>query len=580
MSGKYLLDGGYGQLFEHGSDTKLVIKKTNIFMPNNASLIQPNLLECVFLTLFSNIHHGICKMKSITIDTKAQKYNITLKKANCDLQDYVINTGIWRRRRLFLPFLFQIVDTIYFLSKYGLIHGDIKPMNILCDEESIQLCDFGAILSFRVTNNFTNLCTFNYKPPESLFDNENNSIIWYDSKFDIWSLGMVCYYYFSGLNYITSHDVKTPNDEMMTKIKKRYTNPKIIELKRQFKETLIIKLQRLFTLLADYGIISNQPLIEKKLSMELSKYVTITNIKQMIIKTINKFNVSHSIELAQFEHEVVFDKKKIVTKDKIWRRLTSIHNISLHHITRPRPLQCHETIHCCKISPDKFEKNLLLMMNKNSSVDSVVIPEEHVDIIDRMTKIDPSKRISIEELRNHEIFKDIDKIMYIPIDLEIHYNREKAKKYKQNNVESRRHMVNFLYDMCDHFDILNCFVLTVRLVDKYYCDQEILIDNIYLICSCMLTIVTTLISNKILSFGSVYSCVSVFFKKITNSDIINTTIGLINFFNFKLYYETFDWILQKNEYILDYYKIRELVGEIEIFNKHNDYFVESYVSPV
>ena len=87
----------------------------------------------------------------------------------------------------------QIIEGIYEIHKYGILHRDLKLENILIDERDsklkIKLIDFG-LSKVVLENKNTNECygTFLYSAPEVLLN------IPYNLNIDLWSLGIIIFY--------------------------------------------------------------------------------------------------------------------------------------------------------------------------------------------------------------------------------------------------------------------------------------------------------------------------------------------------------------------------------------------------
>ena len=87
----------------------------------------------------------------------------------------------------------QIIEGIYELHKYGILHRDLKLENILIDDRNsklnIKLIDFG-LSKVVLENKNTNECygTFLYSAPEVLLN------IPYNLNIDLWSLGIIIFY--------------------------------------------------------------------------------------------------------------------------------------------------------------------------------------------------------------------------------------------------------------------------------------------------------------------------------------------------------------------------------------------------
>ena len=134
---------------------------------------------------------------------------IMMELLGCNLKQLLLKV----ETNSFSPFLIKkllhnLVSAVDFLENYSLVHGDIKPSNILWNMNSncFQLIDFG--LSFR-TDNSKKECQLiqspGYRAPEVLAWNKmvlNSSSefpnIHLDSAIDIWSIGCVVVYASTG----------------------------------------------------------------------------------------------------------------------------------------------------------------------------------------------------------------------------------------------------------------------------------------------------------------------------------------------------------------------------------------------
>ena len=87
----------------------------------------------------------------------------------------------------------QLVDSLTVAHEVGVIHRDIKPQNLLLDEDGVlKVMDFGvARLAERTTSNLTEagliLGTPSYMPPEQLLGDE------VDARCDLYAVGVVLY---------------------------------------------------------------------------------------------------------------------------------------------------------------------------------------------------------------------------------------------------------------------------------------------------------------------------------------------------------------------------------------------------
>ena len=91
--------------------------------------------------------------------------------------------------RLALRFVYQAAQALRFIHRRGLIHRDIKPENIILDSQfNVKLCDFGWACEVGGSGFRRSICgTYEYMSPE-VVNSER-----YDSKIDIWCLGVLLY---------------------------------------------------------------------------------------------------------------------------------------------------------------------------------------------------------------------------------------------------------------------------------------------------------------------------------------------------------------------------------------------------
>jgi serine/threonine protein kinase len=196
MDDKLIIASGvYGKICNSLEDKNKVIKIMKKYNYNNDNheikLCRQNLQELVFLAQFS--HPNIITCDKITI--LDSNYNLYLEKCDMCLFDYIINYPFIERYNNLPYILFQITNGLSYLHKKNLIHGDLKPENILINKDNLQIkiIDYGGIMSFRHYDNFENICTREYSPPEAWA--KLNTHDFSTPKFDMWSLGMIIYFY-------------------------------------------------------------------------------------------------------------------------------------------------------------------------------------------------------------------------------------------------------------------------------------------------------------------------------------------------------------------------------------------------
>lgn len=117
--------------------------------------------------------------------------------AGGDLFSYLEDRGFKLKEERAAKIIHKLSTAIYFLHEYGIVHRDLKPENILMtdrsDDADIRLLDFG--LGKIIGPNET--CkdpfgTLSYVAPEILLEEP------YNSKVDLWAIGIIAYLLLAG----------------------------------------------------------------------------------------------------------------------------------------------------------------------------------------------------------------------------------------------------------------------------------------------------------------------------------------------------------------------------------------------
>ena len=117
--------------------------------------------------------------------------------AGGDLFSYLEDRGFKLKEERAAKIIHKLSTAIYFLHEYGIVHRDLKPENILMtdhsDDADIRLLDFG--LGKIIGPNET--CkdpfgTLSYVAPEILLVEP------YNSKVDLWAIGIIAYLLLAG----------------------------------------------------------------------------------------------------------------------------------------------------------------------------------------------------------------------------------------------------------------------------------------------------------------------------------------------------------------------------------------------
>ena len=118
---------------------------------------------------------------------------IIFDKADSDLKDYITNNRLSEKRKKNI--MKQLIVGLEYLHSFNIIHGDIKPSNVLVFGNKIKYSDFNlSKLSLREEKITRKLYTIIYRPPEIL---ENKACF----KSDIWALGCTFFEIYYGYGY-------------------------------------------------------------------------------------------------------------------------------------------------------------------------------------------------------------------------------------------------------------------------------------------------------------------------------------------------------------------------------------------
>lgn len=92
-------------------------------------------------------------------------------------------------RLKFKVYAYQLFRSLLYLKNLGIAHRDIKPQNILVNEQNLKLvmCDFGSAKQLRQGEpNISYICSRCYRAPQLIFGNTQ-----YTTQIDMWSAGCV-----------------------------------------------------------------------------------------------------------------------------------------------------------------------------------------------------------------------------------------------------------------------------------------------------------------------------------------------------------------------------------------------------
>ncbi|KAG9148938.1 hypothetical protein Leryth_026590 [Lithospermum erythrorhizon] len=181
------MDWTRGPVLGHGSSATVFLATTS-----SGALFAVKSTELSSSCLLQNERGLISKLNSpyvikylgfdITHENNKPMYNLFIEYAqNGTLYDVIKKHGGSLKECLIKFFVYQILQGVEYIHENGLVHCDIKPLNILVCEDGVKIGDFGCAKSIENRTMFSG--TPIYMPPEVARGEEQGF------SADIWSLG-------------------------------------------------------------------------------------------------------------------------------------------------------------------------------------------------------------------------------------------------------------------------------------------------------------------------------------------------------------------------------------------------------
>jgi len=158
-------------------------------------------------------HKNVLKLYDIYED-ETHVYIIMELVKGSELFDRIVAKGSYTEKEA-INVIKQILDAVKYLHECGIAHRDLKPENLLCsgegEDEIVKIADFGLSKMFTSGEKLMTGCgTPGYVAPEVLLCEE------YDSKVDLWSIGVITYILLSGYSPFHSDDETELFEKIMT----------------------------------------------------------------------------------------------------------------------------------------------------------------------------------------------------------------------------------------------------------------------------------------------------------------------------------------------------------------------------
>ena len=124
-----------------------------------------------------------------------------------NIQEKILKTESLNQKSVWLK---QVAEGMSWLHGYDMIHGDLKPSNLLyhAKTHSIKICDFGVMKMKQMISENDLGETLLYTAPEV----ENNN---FSKGSDVYSFGQIIYFFVTGKHPESNKTHELPNDELI-----------------------------------------------------------------------------------------------------------------------------------------------------------------------------------------------------------------------------------------------------------------------------------------------------------------------------------------------------------------------------
>lgn len=206
--GERIGKGSYGNVFRCTDELKEVYAAKEIPFRGKGT---PCVMEIAILSTFN--HEYIVNL----LWRYASAYEVYMLQplGDCDLYDYIHQRGamVDTAKDLLFVWFNQLLQALACLHRYEIIHGDIKPSNVIVYGNNIKLADFTLSVQKPSKNTrYTHTAyTITYRAPEVLEGN-------WSTPADIWAMGCVFYemaYACSAFKYQGDHHTDEETDQLI-----------------------------------------------------------------------------------------------------------------------------------------------------------------------------------------------------------------------------------------------------------------------------------------------------------------------------------------------------------------------------
>ena len=241
--------GGFGDVDKYRLPNGSMVAIKTFFPGDDNDIGSATLKELYTYQIFKGCPNIVQSLDiAISIEDNEILVKVMMPYHTSDLKKFNAIIPFLERLAYSDTIILQLLTGLYQLYERGVIHGDIKPENILIDYEydkeinklisipQLYIADFGNSVQLSCSKEyrsaaFDEVYTFIYRPPELL----NNSMK-YNEKADIWAMGITLLEYFLGKHFIKHGKEITKNNI----IHQLFSN--VVTIDTETKEQLLIDL--------------------------------------------------------------------------------------------------------------------------------------------------------------------------------------------------------------------------------------------------------------------------------------------------------------------------------------------------
>ncbi len=143
-----------------------------------------------------------------------RRFSFSMKPADGDLKSWYLKTSFDERIEKLPIIVKQLLFALKDIKEDGTIHRDIKPQNILYEEDGskfkVKLTDFGISKNLPLAGKRLSADSFTiwYRPPEiAIYNTLEENHAYFDYSADMWAIGITIFELLTKVNIFQSNNV-------------------------------------------------------------------------------------------------------------------------------------------------------------------------------------------------------------------------------------------------------------------------------------------------------------------------------------------------------------------------------------